>query len=129
MRIVFNEPLRAEDVATLFAQTDWARDRALRDIGAMLDADTFHVAAWSEGQLVGFLRVLSDGRFRAFVEDVIVDAAHRGQGVGAALMSRALDALAPVEEVVLGCTEDNVGYYERFGFKRISHATMQRKVS
>ncbi len=95
----------------------------------MLDADTFHVSAWADAQLVGFLRVLSDGRFRAFIEDVIVDAEYRGQGVGDALMRRALEALAPVQEVVLGCTEDNVGYYERFGFTRAGHATMQRKTS
>lgn len=95
----------------------------------MLDADTFHVSAWAETKLIGFMRVLSDGRFRAFIEDVIVDAEYRSQGVGDAMMRRAIELLAPVQEVVLGCTEDNVGYYERFGFTRAGHATMQRKTS
>lgn len=113
----------------LFAQTDWARERSVDDIGVMLDAGTFHVSAWADAKLVGFMRVLSDGRFRAFIEDVIVDAEYRGQGVGDALMRRALQALAPVQEVVLGCTEDNVGYYARHGFARVGHATMQRKHS
>ncbi|MEL6449353.1 MAG: GNAT family N-acetyltransferase [Pseudomonadota bacterium] len=129
VRIAFDEPLDAGDVAALFAQTDWACDRSVDDVRVMLDADSFHVSAWADSKLVGFLRVLSDRRFRAFIEDVIVDAEYRGQGVGDAMMRRALETLAPVQEVVLGCTEDNVGYYARHGFTRVGHATMQRKTS
>lgn len=128
-RIESATPVSADAVASLFAQTDWAQHRSVEDIAVMLDADSFHVTAWSGEQLIGFARVLSDSRFRAFIEDVIVDAAWRDRGVGSALVQRALDALLGVEEVVLGCTEDNVGYYERFGFRRVTHATLQLKTT
>ena len=75
---------------------------------------------------VAALFAQTDWARRRSVDDI---REYRSQGVGDAMMRRAIEVLAPVQEVVLGCTEDNVGYYERFGFTRAGHATMQRKTS
>ncbi len=123
--IAIDETVTPTEIAALFAQTDWAKERQADDIATMLSATTLCISARLNGVLVGFLRVLTDRRFRAFIEDVIVDEAYRGNGIGRQLIHFALAELDKVQDVVLGCTEHNVGYYERFGFKRVGHAYMQ----
>lgn len=127
IQLFADRTLTADALRGLFAQTDWARGRDEADIQAMLDATALQISAWHGDSLIGFLRVLTDFRYRAFIEDVIVDAQHRNAGIGTRLVDFALRKLAHVDEIALGCTEDNVGYYERFGFRRVGHATMHRK--
>lgn len=49
------------------------------------------VVARSEGRFVGFLNVLWDGLVHAFIEDIMVDAGYRHQGVGVGLVHAARD--------------------------------------
>lgn len=54
------------------------------------------------------------------VEDVVVDASARGRGVGKLLLA-ALTELARQKgcyKVILDCSDDNVAFYTRCGFKR-----------
>src|SRR4051794_24090151 len=48
------------------------------------------VAAYQEGQLVGFGRLLSDGIYHAFVCEMIVRPTHQGQGIGKEILERLL---------------------------------------
>lgn len=106
------------EVRALLDQTDWADGRTLDGVARLLAAGPY-VAARADGRLVGFARALSDGLYRALIEDVIVDAAWRGRGVGDALIRLLLDThLRAVDQVHLGCEEANVAFYERFGFER-----------
>lgn len=117
-RIVYDEgaDVGADELIALFAQTSWARQRGTRDVAAMLRATPVAVSARADGVLVGYARALTDGRFRAHVDDVVVDASWRGRGVGIGLMERLMDRLAGVEEVRLNCGPDVVPFYERMGF-------------
>jgi predicted GNAT family N-acyltransferase len=113
------------ELQKLFTQVDWAKDRGLDDIEKMLSNSTFQMTCWLDTELVGFLRVLSDMVYRGFIEDVIVDSRYRYKGIGKQLINFALKELDTVDEVVLGCTEANVKYYEMLGFKKVTHAYMQ----
>jgi GNAT superfamily N-acetyltransferase len=66
---------------------------------------------------VAFARVLSDGARFAYLCDVFVDKAQRGQGLGKALVGFALDQpeLRGISRWLLG-TRDAHTLYERFGF-------------
>jgi nitroimidazol reductase NimA-like FMN-containing flavoprotein (pyridoxamine 5'-phosphate oxidase superfamily)/GNAT superfamily N-acetyltransferase len=68
---------------------------------------------------VGFARVVSDGARFAYLCDVFVDSAQRGQGLGTALVSFALDhpSVRDAERWLLG-TRDAHSLYEGFGFAR-----------
>jgi predicted GNAT family N-acyltransferase len=93
----------------------------------MLAATSVVVGAWEGDRLVGFARAMSDGVYRALVDDVVVDQDRRGKGVGDELVRRLLDRLAGVEAVFLRCGEDLVPYYARHGFERARNVTMDRR--
>ncbi|MCB0100322.1 MAG: hypothetical protein KDE46_31545, partial [Caldilineaceae bacterium] len=64
-------PIPAQAVRQLYDAVDWWPDRTVEQIGAVLAQDAA-VGAWDADRLVGFARALSDGRFHAYVEDVMV---------------------------------------------------------
>lgn len=84
----------AAGVRALFDEEGWWPDRAEPDLALVIDAGPA-VAAWDGAALIGFGRAVTDGRFRAYLEDIIVRRDRRGRGIGA-LMVRALHReLAP----------------------------------
>lgn len=121
-------PVRPEDLQTLFQQTDWAANRTLDQIEHMLTGTYAYVGVWLEAKLIGFGRAVSDGVFRAFIEDVIVDSTWRGQGIGDRIMRHLLEQLNAVEEIVLCCHDDLVSFYARYGFaaKSMPHLNIWR---
>ena len=83
----------------------------------MLEHTPLQVTAWDGDRLVGFARSLTDGVYRALVDDVIVDESVRGQGVGKALVTALTNELADVDEVFLGCDEKVRPFYESLGWR------------
>ena len=63
---------------------------------------------------------MTDDRFRAIIDDVVIDASYRGQGLGAALLRRMAERLTHVEEVFLRCEPELVPFYERLGYRHCS---------
>jgi GNAT superfamily N-acetyltransferase len=63
------------------------------------------VVARQQGQFVGFVNVLWDGLVHAFIEDVMVDEAVRGQGVGVGVVHAARDGATAA-----GCEFLHVGF-------------------
>lgn len=104
------------DVLRLLHQTTWAKNRTLAPVAAMIERSLCVSATTADGRLVGFARALTDGHYRAFIEDVVVDEAHRGQGIGRGLVETLLAELTTIEEIILACSDENISFYERFGF-------------
>jgi GNAT superfamily N-acetyltransferase len=105
------------ELQALFAQTTWAQHRTIEGIEAMLRLTGAGVTARSEGALVGFARALTDGAYRALIDDVVVDGAWQGRGVGRELVGRLLEQLRGVEQVRLVCGAELVPFYGRMGFR------------
>jgi GNAT superfamily N-acetyltransferase len=76
-----------------------------------------HCEGPAGSQQVGYSRVVSDLTRFAWLADVFIDPAHRGQGLGQALTAFALEHpdLADVHNWVLG-TRDAHGVYAKLGF-------------
>jgi GNAT superfamily N-acetyltransferase len=98
----------------------WSRGRSLEEVRTMLahSGPIFGVRTEESAELIAFARVLSDRIFKAFLFDVIVHPAHRGQGLGRGLLRQILDApeLRQVRHFELYCLPERVSYYEEFGF-------------
>jgi GNAT superfamily N-acetyltransferase len=121
-----NAAVEPGQLRRLFEQTTWARGRDDDAIGKMLERTALHASAWDGRELVGFARSVTDTVFRALIDDVVVDAPYRGQGIGTELV-RTLDGLLRhVDEVFLGCTDAEVAFYERLGFARASHPCLKK---
>ena len=70
------------------------------------------------------VRVMTDGIYRALIDDVVVEESKRGTGIGSELMRRVVERLAEIEEVFLRCGEHVVPFYERHSFERSNGVIM-----
>ncbi|THW08170.1 acetyltransferase [Aureobasidium pullulans] len=78
-------------------------------------------------KIVGAATMILDRKFIqnfttiAHVEEVCISSSHQKQGLGLLLIN-ALNALAMeslgVDKLILNCSEDNVGFYEKCGYER-----------
>ena len=99
----------------------WALGRT-REVVERSIAGSLNVGAYVDGVQVGYARVVTDHATFAWLCDVYVDPAHRGSGVGTALLEAVSAQLAGVRlKRVLLATEDAHDLYRRFGFTPLPH--------
>jgi len=108
-------PIDIAALLRLYESTPWARGRDPAGVAASL-SPSIAVGAWEGDRLVGFARALSDGRYRAYVEDVVVDPVYRGQQIGERMVAALVSCLEDVHTVSLFCEPERVAFYERNGF-------------
>jgi GNAT superfamily N-acetyltransferase len=111
-------------VRGLYDHVGWRRPGSEEDIAEVLAAGPT-VGAWDEDRLVGFARALSDGRFAAYVEDVMVHEAYRRRGVGEKIVVLLLEEIGTVAKVNLFCEPPVTRFYEANGFRSTSYVLMQ----
>jgi GNAT superfamily N-acetyltransferase len=111
---------RAADLERLYATAWWSCDRRRAAVARLLAGPSIVFAVEDgDGSLVACLRILSDGVYKAIVFDVIVDEAHRGEGLARRLLDFAFDdpRIRDVEHVELYCRPEHVPLYRRWGFE------------
>jgi GNAT superfamily N-acetyltransferase len=113
---VDDDPRLTADAFVSLAQLIWPRAYDTGQVAQAL-ARTSSVSAWHEGQLVGCVRVLTDGYLFATIPEILVRPAFQRQGIGRTLMKRAL-ALAPRQKVFFGAQPGNEPFFERLGAVR-----------
>ena len=123
----FDRQIDLEQLQDLLRQTGWANQRSIKGIQKMLEGTPLTVGAWEGDRLVGFVRVMTDGIYRALIDDVVVEESKRGTGIGSELMQRVIERLAEVEEVFLRCGDHVVPFYERHNFERSNGVIMDLK--
>ena len=91
----------------------------------MSDTDHLHrmmigsnmiLTAREDGELVGFLRALSDFCYRTFIADLAVRSERQGEGIGRALLQKARET-APEARLFLFSAENAEGFYQKLGFQ------------
>jgi ribosomal protein S18 acetylase RimI-like enzyme len=111
----------ADEYRRLRAATGWD-ELNTRAAATGLRNSLYAVCAVCDGQAVGCGRVVGDGGAYFYVQDVIVLAEHRGQGIGRRIMDaiiKYLDFRAEHNAFVgLMAARGAAGFYERYGFER-----------
>jgi GNAT superfamily N-acetyltransferase len=100
----------------------WASERPLETVKRSVEHSlNFGLYQERERRQIGFARVVTDLATFAWLCDVFIDEAHRGQGLGAWLMQTVVDhpELRCMRLWVLG-TRDAHGLYEKIGFTPLS---------
>ena len=95
-RYSITKDLPRADALALYRAAGWfGPSDPAPELDAMI-ANSFAVSAAFDpaGRLVGMARALSDGVSDAYILDVVVDPAHRSQGVGRMIVKRLADHLA-----------------------------------
>jgi GNAT superfamily N-acetyltransferase len=122
--IISNDPDRAnfDAIEALLRTSYWAADRTREAIESSFRSPAsipFFVLD-AENKTVGFARVVTDRFTIGWVGDVMIDADHRGAGLGKLLVKAIIDHPDLHREgvrLILG-TKDAHGLYEQFGFFR-----------
>ncbi len=113
----------AVEVRRLYDGEGWWPSRSVAEIDAVLAASPA-VGAWHAGKLVGFARAVIDTHLRAYVEDVVVDRAHRRQGVATQMLERLLIELGATHLVSLFSSAELAPLYRQLGFRPTRQVVM-----
>lgn len=109
-------PISGSELMMLYKNAGWWEERKEQDIEEILKQD-MSIGVWSDNNLIGFARAVSDGKFRAYIEDVVIHNEFQKTGMGTKLVSKLLDKLSHIDTISLFCGEDLISYYEKHNFK------------
>ncbi len=115
---------KASELLHLFSQTSWAKDRSIKGIELLLSATKTYVVIRDGDRIIGFGRALSDGVYRAMLDDIVVDVQYRKQGLGKLIVESLLHQVKNVEQVFLNTKPDLEVFYETYGFSKSTALTM-----
>jgi RimJ/RimL family protein N-acetyltransferase len=114
-----DDPARIDpEAAAAFLTTEayWGRWRAEPDIRRQIDAAWRVIGAYdAAGAMVGFARAISDGG-SAYLADVYVLPAHRGRGLGKAIVAMMIEEGPGAGFRWMLHTSDAYGLYRQFAF-------------
>jgi GNAT superfamily N-acetyltransferase len=115
----------------LSTEAYWGRWRSRADLDAQIDSAWRLVGVYAAGTgaQVGFARAVSDGVAFAYLADVYVEDAHRGHGLGKALVRRMVDEGPGSGFRWVLFTGDAHGLYEGFGFTEPDGTAMVRRAA
>jgi len=117
----------AEELRCLFLQTSWAKDRSLEGVKLLLQNTAIFVVvrARSNRELIGFGRALSDGVYRALLDDIIISENFRKNGLGTKIVTELLWQLEDVEQIFLNTKPHLEGFYQQFSFAKAKTIAMK----
>ena len=108
----------SQDIKNLLEQSYWAKDRTLSVIENSIERSLcYGVFNENRTQLLGFARVVTDYSTMYYLCDLIIDAQHRGNGLG----KKMVEWIVNDEEKLQGLygmllTSDAQGLYSQYGF-------------
>ena len=124
-----DDPARVDPaaaVAFLTTEAYWGRWRTAADIRRQIARAWRVIGAYDQaGAMVGFARAVSDGG-NAYLADVYVLPAHRGAGLGQAIVAMMVDDGPGARFRWMLHTADAHGLYRRFGFAEPSDRYLER---
>ena len=116
-KFLFTDKLSVEDYLRLREEVGW-KSIAPEQAQAGLDNSYAVIAAMLDGEAVGFVRLLWDGGYVAFLSDVIVVPEYQGQGIGKHLLAMVKERYSDFMRIVIVAYNDRVSFYETCGFSK-----------
>ncbi|WP_127539537.1 GNAT family N-acetyltransferase [Paenibacillus illinoisensis] len=124
VKLYTEKPISPSELMHLYHDAGWWPDRDTNGIQKLLSFGGITVGAWEDDVLIGFCRSISDGVFRAYIEDVVVLSSYRNKGIGKLMIERLVIELKDIDVISLFCTEDLAGFYDGTGFKKTKQIVM-----
>lgn len=123
--------LSAEDFVRLKVATGFM-ERPLEQVERALQNDLYHVAAVSDGKVIGMGRLVGDGAMYWYLQEIIVLPKYQGQGIGKRIVNKLLEHVRNTAipgtgvEVGLTAVKGKEPFYEKFGFSLSSSGMKKR---
>jgi GNAT superfamily N-acetyltransferase len=129
-----DDPTRI-DVDAVYAyisgESYWGRNRSRERVARAIAGSRRVLGLYCDKELVGFARAVSDGAIMAYLADVYVLPAHRGRGLGLALVTEMIEGCEQWDARWMLHTADAQGLYAKLGFVQDAptYALMERERS
>jgi ribosomal protein S18 acetylase RimI-like enzyme len=120
-------PAELSVVFTLLIENGW--DRRITDLdkfGALINASPIADVAIIDGEVVGFVRGITDGFSNGYLSMLVVASSHRGRGIGTALVRHAMGINPRVTWVLRAGRQGATEFFTKLGFE-VSSIAMERR--
>ena len=120
-----NIPVSAKHIAELRRSVGWNGMESCYSDPRM--TSYFHIACYDADKLVGYVDTVSNDVTDAYIQDLTVDPAYQGQGIGTELMNRIIAKLKENKIYMISVVyeEKLLPFYKRFGFFQMLCGQMQ----
>jgi len=113
--------ISAEEFIDILRRSTLGLRRPVNDyetIKGMVKNTNLLVTAWSNDQLVGVSRSMTDFHYACYLSDLAVDQSHQRKGIGRNLIRLTSEQLGPNCKLLLVSAPDANDYYPKLGFEK-----------
>jgi len=86
---------------------------------------TVNITAWNGDELVGCVRVLTDGYFHGMITVALVSPNYQHSGIGKKMLELAYEASPTF--LMVGASPASANFYEKLGYEKIENVFMKKK--
>lgn len=106
----------------MYAANRWSHARDPERLRIAVERADLALVAVQDGEVVGFVRTMSDGAFAVYIADILVKPDFHRQGIGSKLLQAVLDhyPMKNFHHQVLIAERETDGFYRRMGLSAVS---------